>query len=270
MLLNSVIIIIREVLEAALLISILLALTRQSGFNLQWIIWSIVTGILGACTYAINVDIISEWFDGVGQEVINAMIQLGIYFLLVIYLVFLLRLINRKKIPKTIFVLLMIAISLLTIIHEGSELILYFISVTHNEYYISAIIGMIIGASIGISIGLLFYFFLINCNKKWSVYLSLFLLLLVAAGMVSHASLSLIQADWLAAQLPIWDMSDWLSEKSLPGQLLYAFFGYEATPSAIQFSLYLSGLILPLILLSGLQLKYVKEEKPQSNEINEY
>jgi len=270
MLLSSVIISLREVLEAALLFSVLLALTRQSGFNPRWVAWSILTGSIGACIYALNIDIISEWFEGVGQEIINAMMLISMYFLLVLYLFFFLRLINQKQLSKTGFVFLMVAISTLAITREGSELILYFISITHSENnYMAAIIGMTIGASIGLSMGLIFYYFLVNIKKKRAVYISLFLLLLVAAGMVSQASMSLIQADWLAAQLPIWDTSDWLSERSVPGQLLYAVIGYEATPTAIQFSWYLSGLILPIIFLTVLQIKYVKEEKLLSDDIDE-
>ncbi len=270
MLLNSVVIIMREFLEAALFFSILPALTRQFGFNLQWVLWSMVTGILGAYIYAMNIDIISDWFDGFGQEVINGIIPLGIYFLLVIFLLFLLRFMHGKPLARPVIVFLMTAISTLTIIHEGAEIFLYFISVTRSDFYIGAVIGMIIGASIGISIALLIYYFLTNFNPAWSTHISLFLLVLVAAGMVSQASISLIQADWLAAQLPVVDMSDWISEQSFTGQLLYAFFAYEATPTATQLSWYLAALLLPIILLTILQIKYVKEKKLPADGTEKY
>jgi len=73
------------------------------------------------------------------------------------------------------------------------------------------------------------------------------LLSLVAAGMLSQAVLLLIQADWLPSQLPLWDTSEWLSENSVTGQLLYALIGYEATPTALQAFFYFGGLLLFLV-----------------------
>ncbi len=257
MLLSSVIIVLREVIEAALLFSIIIALSKQMNFNLKWIVWSLLSGIMGSIIYAMNISSVSEWFEGVGQEVTNAFIQLSLYFFLLIYIYLLIRFVYQQKISKQILVGIFIVISTLAITREGSEILLYFISVTHNENHLSAVLlGMIIGASIGISVGLLFYYLLQNMNPKWSIIVGTVLLILVGAGMVSQASLLLIQADWLEAQLPLWDVSDWLPEKSVLGQLLYALLGYEATPTATQFSLYLAGLFLPVFLIAGLKFKY--------------
>ena len=82
MLLNSVIIVLREVLEAALMISILLALSKQINISYSWIIWSLLIGTVGAVVYGISIPMVSEWFDGVGQEVTNALMQYAVYILL--------------------------------------------------------------------------------------------------------------------------------------------------------------------------------------------
>ena len=269
MLLSSVIIILREVLEAALLFSIFIALSKQLGFSLQWVGWSVLFGLLGAITYGFNIDVVSEWYEGVGQEVSNAFLQLGIYFMLVVYMMILIRVINHQKISKSVLTVIMIIVSSLAITREGSEIILYFFSVTRSDnHLIAVLIGMTIGASIGISIGLLFYYLLTNLVPKWSFIIGLVLMILVAAAMISQASLLLIQADWLPAQLPLWDTSDWLSERSAAGQLLYALIGYEATPTAIQAGLYLCGLMLPVILITGLQIKFNSQNKTQSKAVD--
>lgn len=261
MLLSSVIIILREVLEAALLLSILIALSRQLGFNLKWIGWSLLFGLVGSILYGINTDIVSEWFEGVGQEVVNALMQIIIYFLLVFYLAIVTQFLHQQKMSNALLAFLMIVISTLAITREGSEIILYFFSVSRNDnHFLVVLIGMTIGASIGVSIGLLFYYLLINLKKQWSFVLGMGLLILVAAAMVSQATLLLIQADWLPAQLPLWDTSEWLSERSALGQLLYALIGYEATPTALQFSLYLSGFIIPIILIIGLKIKFNRQK----------
>ena len=263
MLLSSVIIILREVLEAALLFSVLIALSKQMGINLRWLVWSLLFGLLGAFTYGLNINLVSDWFDGVGQEVTNALIQLVIYVMLVVYMLLLSSFtFNQNSMPhmmKSIISLIMVIIISLAISREGAEIILYFLSVTHNNsYFLTVLVGMTIGASIGISIGLLFYYLLISLKPQPSIFIGLIFLLIVSAGMVSQASLLLIQADWLPSQLPLWDSSDFLSEKSVFGQLMYALMGYESTPTPIQAGLYLLGFILPISLIFTYRLFHLK------------
>jgi high-affinity iron transporter len=70
------------------------------------------------------------------------------------------------------------------------------------------------------------------------------LLCLIGAGMVMQATLLLEQVDWLPSAQPLWDSSALVSEQSVTGELLYAVFGYEATPSAVQIGLYVGSLLL--------------------------
>ncbi len=258
MLLNSVIIVLREVLEAALIFSILLALSKQSKIHCTWIIWSLLIGVFGAVVYGINIPLISEWFDGVGQEVVNAMMQYAVYIMLLFYIVILLLYVSKPETGKQkLLIVMMVLITSIAMIREGAEILLYFFSVTRSvNHYAAVMMGMIIGASIGISIGFLFYYLLLNIREKWSMIIGLGLLILVSSGMISQATLLMIQADWLPAQMPLWNTSDFLSEKSVLGQLLYALVGYEATPTALQASMYLGGLILPVFIIVLLKIKF--------------
>jgi len=83
-----------------------------------------------------------------------------------------------------------------------------------------------------------------------SVRVGYVLTVLVAGSMISQTIQQLTQADWLISQYPIWDISMWISEHSVTGQLLYALIGYEATPTAIQVTAYLFALII-IILFSS-------------------
>ncbi|WP_198262696.1 FTR1 family protein [sulfur-oxidizing endosymbiont of Gigantopelta aegis] len=267
MLLSSVIIVLREVLEAALLFSILIALSKQMSLNFRWLVWSLSLGVVGAMVYGTNINIVSDWFEGVGQEVINALIQFIIYFMLVFYMVMLTRFFYQKSIPKSLLCFIMSVIISMAVTREGAEIILYFFSVTRSgTYYMPVVIGMTIGASIGVSVGLLFYYLLSNLKLKRSIFIGLVLLLLVSSGMVSQASLLLIQADWLPGQLPLWNTSNLLSEQSVTGQLLYALIGYESTPTAIQASLYLIGFLLPIGLIFVVRYASLKGTKYQLSE----
>ena len=253
MLISTVIITLREVLEAAILFSVLFRVSAILNVSKSWFFPAFLCGLLGAIYYALNLSWISDSFEGVGQEVVNASIQFMIYILIVFYILGVLWIYyfqSAKKNNHWQLILLMSIIAVLLVSREGSEILLYFFSIiAHTQQAMPIIMGMMIGASIGISIGFLFYYSLKALKSSHSLFISLWLLIFVAAGMISQASALMIQADWLNAGLPLWNSSAWLSERSTTGQLFYALLGYEATPSKIQVILYMSALILPLLLI---------------------
>ena len=77
--------------------------------------------------------------------------------------------------------------------------------------------------------------------------------LLIAAAMISQVIQQLIQADWIISQYPLWDTSNWINERSITGQLLYALIGYEATPTPIQVTAYLFAVFI-IVFVSFYQL----------------
>ena len=247
MLLSSVIIILREVLEAALLISVLLVLTQSLDKSFRWVLWALLAGFISAAVYGMNIDVISEWFDGVGQEVVNALMQVGIFTLIAISMWLLVRQLHVRE-SSHLLALVMILTVALVVTREGAEVMIYLYGFMRgSEQLASVLLGAGIGASIGISAGALFYYILRNLSKRRTVGISIAVLILVGAGMASQAAQLLIQADWLPAQLPLWDSSGWISEASVTGQLLYALAGYEATPTAIQAGIYFGGLVILIL-----------------------
>lgn len=245
MLLTSVVIVLREVLEAALLISILSVLSVVHGIHRGWVGWALAGGFLSALAFGYGIDTVSGWFDGVGQEVSSASLQIVIYLGLLV----LVALPGRDGVRNgSVFPALMALIVALAITREGFEIMVYLLSFAGNlKQFLVVLIGSAIGAGIGISIGALVYYLLRSLPGSASRLTGLLLLVLVAAGLVSQAALLLIQADWLPSQLPLWDSSDYIAEDSVTGQLLYALIGYEATPTAIQAGCYATGALLMLL-----------------------
>ena len=80
MLLTSVIIVLREVLEAALLISVLAALRQMQGGSRRGLLWGLIAGLLASLLIARNMGAISEMADGVGQELFLAFLH-GVLYL---------------------------------------------------------------------------------------------------------------------------------------------------------------------------------------------
>ncbi|MFK8066823.1 MAG: FTR1 family protein [Gammaproteobacteria bacterium] len=257
MLLSTVIIILREVLEAALLVSVLLALTKQLKLPSGWIFWSAGLGMFGTFIYADNIFSISDWFDGVGQEVINAFLQYAIFIFLLVLMFLLSKLRNKAELNINFITTTMCIIVLSAITREGSEILIYLQNFATTMDHLSAVIaGTVIGAGIGCSIGIMCYFFLCNFVHGWSVNIGLVFLVLIGSGMVSQATLSLIQADWLPSQAPLWNSGNIVSESSVVGQLLYAVIGYESTPTAVQVGFYVVGMTLLIVAILPVHKSY--------------
>ncbi|MDH5357408.1 MAG: FTR1 family protein [Gammaproteobacteria bacterium] len=244
MLLNSVIIILREVLEAALIISVLSALSQKLHVSRKWLIIALLSGLIGAITYAINIKVVSMALDGVGQEVINASLHLLIYSFIVLLILSL-----KDQSNHRLMVFAMVSSVAIAVVREGSEIIVYIDGfISSPELLLPIIIGSAVGAGLGISIGVLFYYLIVNISLNRAVKVGLIILILIAGGMVSQAMQLLIQADFIISQQPLWDSSSLINERSLLGQLLYALIGYESTPAPIQFFCYAISLIITIIL----------------------
>lgn len=240
MLTNSAMVILHEVLEAAFMIGILLAMSRFLHQSAGWSLRALLFGAIGAAVYAYFLNPVSSAFNGTGQELVNATLQVIAYVaLLVCVFIFA----GRRKtqhilLPTVMTIAVACAISL-----EGSEVLVYVAGfVRAGNAVASASIGAIVGMCIGLSVGVLFYHLLLLSSSGRSQALVLALGALVGTGMVPQATRELIQANVLAAGPPRWDSSALLSEDSILGQVLYSLIGYESSPSGIELVVYAASL----------------------------
>jgi len=266
MLPTSVIIVLREVLEAALLISLLGAVSSRLGLSRRWPWPGIGLGLLGAVIYSLGIDTVSAWFDGFGQEFVSASLQMLIYCLLVSIVLLVLRRSYHRKTPIRLIPVLMALAVALAVIREGFEILVYLYGFSGVfSQLLTVSMGAIIGAGIGISVGVLVYYFLCHPTIQHTPVISFSLLALFGAGLLSQAIMLLIQADWLPSQLPLWDTSAWLPENSITGQLLYVLIGYESTPTAIQVAFHsgaLLVLLIPAALINRSETTHSNRERP--------
>ncbi|MCF7982153.1 MAG: hypothetical protein K9K86_09210 [Pseudomonadales bacterium] len=246
MFLSSITLILQEILEGALLISALLAITQRV-MSRHWITAGVLAGFMGCYIFGDNIARISEWFDYVGQEVSYATMQFGISLLLAL-IAFLLRQTTVAAGSKNLLSISCLAAVALSVTREGSEIYVYLQGVmAHPDKISSAFAGSAIGAGIGISIGILLYYLLSGLMTEWLKRIGIVLLALIGGNMCAQAVLLLTQADWISPTGQLWDTSSLLSEYSLVGRLLYALIGYEATPSTAQGMGYLAAALLILI-----------------------
>ncbi|MFT4826592.1 MAG: high-affinity iron transporter [Halioglobus sp.] len=239
MLLNSVILILREVLEAAILVCVLLALSRSLRIGPRWFWYSLPLGLLGTVIVAYNLDGITDALDGAGQEVVNATLQSVVYCLTVAIVWFSFKEQQARVSAKVLTPLMAVAVGC-AMTREGSEMLIYikgFAAVEEQRTAVYA--GSAIGAGIGLSLGVLLYSALGALRDSRTIASCAMLLALIGSGMVMQAVMLLEQVDWLPAGQAIWDTSDLISEQSITGELLYAVFGYESTPGVLHVTLYI-------------------------------
>ncbi|MBL4743793.1 MAG: FTR1 family protein [Cycloclasticus sp.] len=253
MLINAVIIILREVLEASLIMGVLLAICQHYEFSRAWAIKAVFVGLIGSAVYAANLPLISNLNDGVGQEISNVGIYALIY-IFVLYIIYGLRIKNNAHLITNA----MLVCVVMAIIREGAEIIVFvegFSSVP--DLLTPVLVGGSIGFGIGASMGVFMYYLVSSLSFMAGLRLSLLLLTLMAGGMVSQAVQMLQQADLITGQLPIWDTSAYINEQSLLGQMLFAFMGYESTPTPYQVVFYMLSMVFIITFMLG-TLKKIK------------
>jgi high-affinity iron transporter len=243
MLLDSVILVLREVLEASILVSILLALSNGLHLSTRWLWWSLAAAAAGSWLFAAALEEITDALDGAGQEVANAGLQLGV-FCLVLAIVATTARAPSGRAGRALQAVIIACVTA-TMIREGSEILVYITGFSAAAAQHTAVYaGSAIGAGIGISTGILLFSALRALPAGIARGSALAILGLIGTGMLMQASMLLEQVDWLPSGPALWDSSGLVAEQSIPGQLLYAVFGYEATPSGIQVGLYALGLTL--------------------------
>lgn len=258
--LNSVIIVLRETMEASLLVGFLFIFSDHLSITKYWLIKAVVMGIILAIVVANLLPAISDFFDGVGQEVLFSTVLLVLALLIhstIIILLLFPSWSNGLKLIQALFIVIItLAISL-----EGSEIIVFIQSgLSNKDKLYPIVVGTTLGVGIGISIGAIGYY-LISLFLKWRLYVSSFFLSLLSAGMISQAIAYMMQANFIESGYPVWNSNHIIDERSIFGQLLYAITGYESTPTLLQVVFYSIFIIVPLMIAS---LRLIKIEKNEN------
>jgi high-affinity iron transporter len=242
--LSAVIIVLRETLEASLLVSFLFIYSSLFMISRKWIVKGLLSGMLLAIVVAEQLPVISDWYDGAGQEILFS-IALFSLSLLIQSVNMLVMARHKTKIKSSYLTWVFFSIIVLAVGLEGAEIIIFAqSSLGNSEIFYSNLLGSVFGVGIGISVGAVSYY-LLGLFKTKGHYVVFSLLVLLSAGMVSQGFSYLMQAGIIESGYPVWNSSSMISEYSVFGQLLYALIGYEATPSAIQVVFYFGYIILP-------------------------
>ncbi len=252
--LATAIIVFREVLEAALVVSIVLAAAKGVAGRGRWVGYGIALGIAGACVVAAFAGTIAGAIAGRGQELLNAGVLLVAVAMLGWHNVWMSRhgkdLAHEMKAvghdvamgDKPLSVLMVVV--MMAVLREGSETVLFGYGIyAGGAGRGSMLAGGAGGLALGVAAGILLYKGLLRIPTRHLFAVTGWMVLLLAAGMAADAAALLTQAGILPAiHDGVWNTSWLLTEQSMPGRLAHILVGYTQRPSALQLLFYATTL----------------------------
>src|SRR5215475_1657421 len=259
--LGALIIVFREVIEAGLIVGIVMAATRGVVGRGRWINIGIIGGVLGATIVAMFANVISDAFQGAGQELFNASVLGAAVIMLMWHNAWMAR--HGREIADQMrqvgtavsegakpLTALAIVVGL-AVLREGSEVVLFLYGIMASGTSGSATLaGGVLGILAGAAFTALTYYGLLAIPNRYIFSVTSWLIALLAAGMAAQAVQFLNSAGLVVAlDRTLWDTSWLLSEKSIFGRMLHALIGYTEQPTQMQLLVYVATLIAMFLLM---------------------
>ena len=254
---GALIIVLREAVEAGLIIGIVLAATRGIPSRIRWIAGGIFGGLLGAVLVAAFAGALSNALAGVGQEVFNAAVLGLAVIMLAWHNIWMAR--HGRQISEDMrrlgrdvgsgarsLAALAFVVGL-AVLREGSEVVLFLYSVviSSRESGMGLLLGGVLGLLLGAGISVLTYGGLAIIPPRYLFKVTGILIAFMAAGMAAQSVAFLEQAD-IATALGgiVWNSSSLLADNSIAGRVLHTLLGYTGKPTELQLLVYLTTLLL--------------------------
>ena len=260
--LSTFVIALREGLEAALIVGILVAyIVRTNRRHLMKPLWSGVTAAIAASLgLGAILSFTSAELTSRGEELFAGLTSF-IAVALVTWMVFWMKRTARTlrdelhgKVDSAIMggPISLALVAFFAVAREGLETALFiYTNFKTVGAASSATVGLILGLAVAIALGYLIY------NRSVKINLSKFFtvtgvaLVIVAAGVLSYGIHEVQELGWLpGADTFIWDVTPWIAKESILGSILGGTIGFDTTTSVVQFiawSAYLIAVLVPYL-----------------------
>ncbi len=141
-------------------------------------------------------------------------------------------------------------VAFIAVLREGIELALFLTASVFASNSLQTTIGAFLGLGTAILLGWSIFASIVRLDLRRFFQVTGFLLILFAGGLVLHGVHEFTEVGWIPAIVEhIWDINSFLSEESGLGQLLAALFGYNPAPTLsemIAYVLYFAAIGLGL------------------------
>lgn len=249
--LATALIVFRELLEAALIVTILMAATRGVRHSRRWIGLGVAAGLVGSGIVAALTGVISDMFEGTGQELVNATILLTAVVLIGWHVVWMnrhgremaheMKAAGRQAADGEKHMSAIAIVVGLAVMREGSEVVLMLQGLWASGAVHNMLGGTILGMAAGLGVSSLMYLGFIALPVGRIFAMTNIVLALIASGMAARGVNFLLQAGMASSfGQKVWDTDAVIPEQSLPGQVLAALAGYISRPNQLELAAYMT------------------------------
>jgi len=251
----------REGIEAALIICIVLGVLKKVGkTQYSKYIWrGTWSAALVSLISALILNAIGASFEGAAEEIFEGfamLIAAGVLTWMIFWMQKQARTMQTEleadvrravlgQSGKALFLLAFVAV-----LREGIELALFLTAAAATSTAQQTLIGSLLGLTASAAIGWLLFRTTVQLNLKAFFQVTSVLLLLFAAGLVAHGVHEFNEVGWIPGIIDhVWDMNLIINEKGTFGLMLKAIFGYNGNPSlteVLSYLLYFAAIIFGL------------------------
>ncbi|MHB1355041.1 MAG: iron uptake transporter permease EfeU [Anaerolineae bacterium] len=255
------IITLREGLEAALIVGIVLGVLRRLGKrSLARYVWAgVFTALVVSIAAGIVLNRLGIEFSGRGEELFEGFTMLLAAGVLT-WMIFWMRKQGRKEgnavesaataatlgnSAKVLFTL-----SFVAVVREGLETALFLTAAAYQSTALQTLTGGVLGLFAAVALGWLIYASSKRLNLRAFFNATSILLVLFAAGLLAYGAHELQEAALLPVIIEhVWDINYIINESGILGMLLRALFGYNANPSLLEVIVYVVYLVVVGVIL---------------------
>lgn len=248
---SSLLLALREGLEAALVIGILLgAIQKMKLPHLRvWIWYGVAAAVVLSVGAAFGLNAVGATFEGRGEEIFEGIMMIlaaGLLTWMIFWMHRQARYLRQNleagvrnaassNSRGALFLLAFTAVG-----REGIELALFLMAARYTSEPMSALLGTLAGLSLAVLLGYILFASTYRLNLQRFFQVTNVLLLLFAAGLLAHGVHEFNEAGIIPGVIEhVYDINWLLPEKSTFGLLLTAMFGYNGNPSLIEMLAYI-------------------------------
>ena len=248
--LPSILLSLREGLEAALIVGIVIGLlNRLDHQHLKASVWQGVAAAVAVSILAgVGLNLLGMEFEGQAEKIFEGLATLfaaGVLTWMIFWIQKQGKNLKKRIESKTTQALVsgrnaLFMLTFIAVFREGLELALFLLATSFVTEGVLTIIGAVIGLGTAIIIGWVLFSSTNRLSLPGFFKVTNILLILFAAGLVAYGVHELNEAGWIPSVIEhVWDINHILNEKSQLGLMLKALFGYNGNPSLTEVIAYL-------------------------------
>jgi len=248
---SAVLLALREGLEAALIVGIVLGvLSKIRREDLRPTVWAgTITAIIVSAVAAVILYLVGVSLEGKAEQLfegITMLLAAAVLTWMIFWMRYQAKTMSANLANDTRQAALhrgkqaLFAVAFLAVVREGIELALFLVAASFSSGAQATIIGGILGLVVIIALAWAFFSSLIKLDLGRFFQYTSIILILFAAGLVAHGVHELNEAGWIPVVIEhVWNINPLIDENGFLGEILKTLFGYNGNPSLTEIAAYI-------------------------------